>query len=128
MLYSHYSEVPKSAWPCKYFTPKEIACKGDGSLLIDTDALLKLDALRKAIGKPIIITSGYRSLEHNQRVGGSPRSQHMFGKAFDISLARHDRRALLDAAKSVGFTGFGLYSTFLHVDTARPRTWGEWND
>ena len=126
MLYSHHSKVPADMWPCKWFTPAEIACKGDGSIMIDTEALIKLDALRTAIGKPIIITSGYRSPKHNEAVGGSPNSKHKLGKAFDISLAGHDKEELYAAAKTVGFTGFGKYKTFMHVDTAKPREWGSW--
>lgn len=32
----------------------------------------------------IVITSGYRSIPHNRRVGGSPRSYHITGRAIDF--------------------------------------------
>ncbi|MBP8975105.1 MAG: peptidase M15A [Bacteroidetes bacterium] len=43
-----------------------------------------LDPLREALKKPIIISSGYRSPELNQAIGGSPTSQHCLGLAADI--------------------------------------------
>ena len=45
-----------------------------------------LDPLRAMIGRPIIITSGYRSKRVNELVGGSIFSQHMSGKAADIQV------------------------------------------
>ena len=45
-----------------------------------------LDPLRARIGRPIIITSGYRSQRVNKLVGGSKTSQHMLGKAADIHV------------------------------------------
>lgn len=45
-----------------------------------------LDPLRARIGRPIIITSGYRSKRVNELVGGSVFSQHMTGKAADIHV------------------------------------------
>jgi hypothetical protein len=42
------------------------------------------DKVREHFGKPIGITSGFRSIELNQRIGGSKNSQHMEGKALDI--------------------------------------------
>ena len=43
-----------------------------------------LDPLREAYGKPIRVTSGYRSEELNKAVGGSPTSDHRNGCAADI--------------------------------------------
>lgn len=43
-----------------------------------------LDPLREAWGKPIVVTSGYRSTKLNRAVGGSSRSQHCKGEAADI--------------------------------------------
>lgn len=43
-----------------------------------------LDPLREAYGKPIYISSGYRSETVNALVGGSKTSHHMKGQAADI--------------------------------------------
>ena len=45
-----------------------------------------LDPLRARIGRPIIITSGYRSQRVNELVGGSKTSQHLSGKAADFHV------------------------------------------
>ena len=122
-LYEHWSEVPRSAWPYRYFTPKELACKGTGELLVDHDAICKLEAMREIIGRPFIITSAYRSPLHNARVGGAPRSKHKEGKAFDIALAGHNKDALKQAAIKAGFGGIAFARSFIHVDTGARRTW-----
>jgi len=40
--------------------------------------------LRDAFGCPIYVSSGYRSAELNTAIGGSRRSQHVEGRAFDL--------------------------------------------
>jgi hypothetical protein len=45
---------------------------------------LILEPLRAALGAPIIVLSGYRSLKVNALAGGSRTSHHMEGRAADI--------------------------------------------
>jgi zinc D-Ala-D-Ala carboxypeptidase len=124
--YTHWSKVPKSAWRWKSFSPQEIACKGTGSLAINEDALDKLQALRDKLGRPLLLTSAYRSPEHNKRVGGAKNSQHMLGIAFDVRMENQDPQKFEAAARAVGFTGFGYYPKqgFMHIDTGAKRSWG----
>lgn len=54
-----------------------------------TDNLIQLvghvlDPLREAYGKPIIVSSGFRSIELNTAIGGVKTSQHCKGEAVDI--------------------------------------------
>jgi hypothetical protein len=42
--------------------------------------------IREHFGKPIIISSGYRSAELNKAIGGSLSSQHCSGEAIDIDM------------------------------------------
>lgn len=102
----------------KNFKLKEFQCK-DGSQLVKLDSQLlhKLQQLRDVIGKPIIINSGYRTKEYNKRVGGSPNSQHLKGKAADIKVKGISPEELARKAQEVGFDGIGIYKTFIHVDT-----------
>lgn len=46
--------------------------------------LSRLDQIREAYGKPIIITSGYRCPELNKIVGGKKNSQHLRAQAADL--------------------------------------------
>lgn len=43
-----------------------------------------LDPLRELYGHPILVSSGFRSLDLNRAVGGAKNSQHMKGEAADI--------------------------------------------
>jgi len=131
MLYSHYSNASGAGWRWSSFSPREIACKGTGKVLVNEGALDKLQALRDRLGKPLVLTSAYRSPEHNRRVGGAKNSLHMQGIAFDVRMDNHDPHEFEHAARAVGFTGFGYYprSGFMHIDTGPSRTWGtRWPD
>jgi zinc D-Ala-D-Ala carboxypeptidase len=121
--FNRWQDVPADYWRWPNFTPKELACKGTGELLVDEEALDKLQELRQRIGKPLQINSAYRSAKHNKAVGGSPNSQHLHGRAFDISLATVTPLELVKHAKAAGFTGIGRYDTFVHVDTGPAREW-----
>ena len=120
----HYTMLSPDDWRWANFTPKEIACKGTGLILIDEDAMDKLQAFREVLGMPFSPNSAYRSEVHNKAVGGAPRSMHRQGRAFDIPIGNGiSRNEVHRIAKEVGFTGFGDYKTFVHIDTGRARCW-----
>jgi len=122
MFYAHWEDVPPQHWPWGNFTPEELASQGDQSIMIDAEAIDRLQWTRGTVGR-MIVNSAYRDPIHNARVGGAPLSGHKFGHAFDISLRGHDRHGLLNTCRSAGFTGFGFYQTFLHVDCGGRRQW-----
>ncbi len=122
-FYKHWREVPASIWVWDSFKPYEIASHGDGSLLLVIPAMNTLQALRNKLDCPLIINDGYRDPLHNARIGGAPLSLHKKGLAFDISYHNVDKERLYNVAKEVGFSGFGHYSTFLHVDLGKKREW-----
>ena len=127
-FYEHFRDVPEGAWRWRNFSPAEIACRGTGKLLVNEAALDTLQALRDRLGTPLIVRSAYRSPEHNRAVGGATRSKHLDGAAFDIAMANHDPHDFEDAARAVGFLGFGFYpeprNDFMHVDLGPARSWG----
>ena len=45
-----------------------------------------LDPLREALGKPIIVSNGFRNPTVNRLVGGVPTSQHQSGEAVDFTV------------------------------------------
>ena len=45
-----------------------------------------LEPLRAFLGRPVVISSGYRSPKLNDAVGGVSASQHMYGQAADIGI------------------------------------------
>jgi zinc D-Ala-D-Ala carboxypeptidase len=125
--YAHWKQVPRtlSAWPCQYFQPREVACRGTGEVRISIKLLDHLDSLRRLLARPLTTLSVYRSQYHNARVGGAPMSLHVQGMAADIAIVGRDKKLIESLAQQVGFTGFGYYRTFLHIDLGRPRWWGK---
>lgn len=91
-----------------------------GETVVDPALLEKLNEIRKAYGKPIVINSGYRSPAHNAAVGGVKNSMHVQGKAADIrptaanAADLPELQRICDALNAEG--GVGFYNTFCHVD------------
>jgi hypothetical protein len=125
-----------------HFAAHEFDCK-DGTPypldLVEKDGtpyrisrLLKLcetlEVIREAAGgRPLRVTSGFRSLEYNRRLGSSDNSQHVKGRAADIQHPILTAGALhtlilklYNAHKLPWLGGLGHYITFVHVDV-RPR-------
>ena len=109
-------------WNWPDFTKAEMSCRHCGELFIWPEFMERLQTARNEVGRAFHILSAHRCSLHNARIGGAPLSQHL-RLAADISLRGHDKRALLMACRRAGFTGFGFYSTFLHIDLGRPRHW-----
>jgi uncharacterized protein YcbK (DUF882 family) len=118
----------------QYFTEKELADSRTGECHMDPSFMVKLIKLRELYGKPMRITSGYRSKETNAAVGGAENSPHMHGKAVDVYVSGVDALNLLVLAVDVGFSGIGVSqkgnSRFIHIDTMdnspsqpRPTIW-----
>ena len=103
----------------KYFTLSEFDSpdqKGSGSLM-DRNLLLQLDTIRENYGRPIRITSGYRTAEHNAKVGGVEFSSHTKGRAVDIACtSSQERHDLLKHIFAAGIHRVGIANTFIHID------------
>jgi len=99
-----------------YFSLKEFECPCCKHVMLHPDLLDKLVKLRHAYGEPLIINSGYRCISYNKKVGGVPGSYHLFGMAADIYIRGIIPKDLAIQADLVGFSGIGLYNTFIHVD------------
>jgi len=90
---------------------------------MDRDFLAKLDLAREIAGIPFKINSGYRTEEHNEKVGGKPNSSHRFGYAADIAIRNsRERHDILTALQEAGFNRFGIASGFIHVDNDPQKT------
>ena len=65
-----------------------------------------LQPLRDAIGRPVYVTSGYRSAKLNARVGGVKNSYHLRGLAADIHVDNEEHaKALFDILKRNTYVG-----------------------
>ena len=109
------------------FTVREFRCR-DGSdvVMIDESLVMLLQCIREHFGKPITITSGYRTAAHNAAVGGAKSSQHLLGRAADIQVADTTVEAVAAYAESLmpDWGGVGRYPVkagrtkgWVHVDT-----------
>lgn len=59
-----------------------------------------LDKARETLGMPIKVTSGFRSVELNKKVGGAANSQHTKGEAADLTC--YDNKKLFNILKKLG--------------------------
>jgi hypothetical protein len=48
-----------------------------------------MDTVRTMLGVPVLVTSWYRCLELNERIGSKPSSQHVLGCAVDFVAPRY---------------------------------------
>ena len=114
------------------FTVAEFACKdGSDPVFVDSSLAALLQKIRDHFGRPVVITSGYRTPEHNAEVGGSKSSQHLLGRAADIRVAGVSVEDVAAYAESLmpGWGGVGRYPVkagratgWVHVDTRQNKS------
>jgi len=109
----------------EYFTYEEFDSpdvQGSGQMM-SKKLIMILESVREELGKPIVITSGYRTPSHNNKVGGKLTSSHLKGLAVDIACKNSiDRFKLTSILLEVGFSRIGMGSTFIHVDIDKDKS------
>lgn len=108
-----------------HFYSTEFDCHGSGcctQTIVNEKLPIILEQIRAHFNAPITITSPYRCLTHNRRVGGAAGSRHSKGDAADIVVKGVAPRKVAQYAESIGILGIGLYETkndgyFVHIDT-----------
>jgi len=115
--------------PSKRLSWAELACK-DGTpypapwrTTRARDLAAAFEAVRDAVGLPLVVLSGYRTSAHNRAIGGARASQHVEGRALDLLPPRGWTVTQLAAvvAGVPAVRGIGVYPTFVHMDV-RPST------
>ncbi|MEM7422132.1 MAG: DUF882 domain-containing protein [Pseudomonadota bacterium] len=73
----------------------------------------------------IVLNSGYRTARRNRTIeGAAANSQHIHGRAADITVPGIANTAVHRTASAAGAHGLGRYSTFTHIDVGPPgRRW-----
>ena len=112
------------------FTVAEFACKdGSDPVFVDSSLAALLQKIRDHFGRPVVITSGYRTTEHNAAVGGSKSSQHLLGRAADFYVEGVPVATVAAYAETLlpGRGGIGRYpkdakhpkrmTGWVHIDT-----------
>lgn len=100
------------------FKVREFACKdGSDKILIDSDLVELLQKIRNNFNKPVKITSGYRTVEHNKKVGGEKNSYHLKGQASDFQVVGINPILVAMYCEKINAGGIGVYKNFTHIDT-----------
>jgi zinc D-Ala-D-Ala carboxypeptidase len=108
------------------FSKSEFDCKETGENGMTPDFMAMLQKLRTRYGKPMIITSGYRSPRHSIERRKAQPGTHAQGIACDIGVSGADAQMIVMLALELGFTGIGVSQKngsprFIHLDTAPRR-------
>jgi uncharacterized protein YcbK (DUF882 family) len=102
----------------QHFQRKEFACEcGCGFDTVDFATLAICNEVREFEGAPVIVTSGCRCKLHNEAIGGADSSQHTKARAADLEVSDPAKTYKYLCGQYPGKYGFGLYDTFVHVDT-----------
>jgi len=104
----------------KNFNRSEFACKcGCGFDTVDYELLLILEEVRAHFDKPVTIESGCRSYDYNKEIGGSEKSQHLYGRAADFKVkgTKPMEVYIYLNNKYPNKLGLGLYRSWVHLDT-----------
>lgn len=109
------------------FKVREFRCRdGTDTVMVDEALTVVLQCIRERFGKPVTITSGYRTAAHNAAVGGAKSSQHLLGRAADIRVEGVSVEDVAAYAESLmpDWGGVGRYPVkagratgWVHVDT-----------
>mgnify|MGYP006253469129 FL=1 len=102
-----------------HFETHEFDCPNlpNSGINMDSSFLQMLNDARSIAGIPFKITSGYRSVAHNKKIGGVQNSSHLIGKACDISIkSGQERYIILNALIQAGFRRLGVAKSFIHAD------------
>lgn len=112
------------------FKVREFYCRdGSDPIFVDSELVQCLQKIRNHFGKPVHITSGYRTAEHNAAVGGSKSSQHLLGRAADFYVEGVDVATVAAYAETLlpSRGGIGRYpkdakhptrkTGWVHIDT-----------
>ncbi len=126
------------------FRRSEFLCHcGCGQGLIRKDLVRALQAVREHVGSPMILTSAFRCVTHNDKVGGAKHSMHMAGIAADVFFVGQPLWYAYGAIMrvrpwAIDKGGIGIYppwkdsegrakGNFIHLDTRESQArWGKY--
>ena len=133
MFYGDWENVPEHAWVWSNFTPYEMRCRGTGKISVVIEFMDRLQNLREVFGGPLVVTSGFRDPEYNNKISSTGLTgPHTTGRAVDIRISGEDVYSVVRLAYRFGFMGIGVHQRgdfkkrFIHLDDLtenRPRIW-----
>lgn len=95
----------------KYFTDEETAGMQD-------KVVAAIDYARELCGFPLVLKSGFRTKEHNEKIGGAPDSAHCAGLAADLGAPLDPtlREKMIWALCVSGFKRIESATRHIHAD------------
>jgi hypothetical protein len=108
----------------RHFGLKEFRCRCCGRSDAAVALVFWLETFRRAVGRPLVINSGFRCPVRNVAVGGSVNSRHLIACAADVALPpgmNYDdfvdtaRRMIFDRWEIVTY----LSRTYVHIGAPR---------
>lgn len=111
----------------KNFELEEFACKDGTAVPVEyyencKELAENLQVLRDSLGVPLVVLSGYRTVEHNKKIGGAPGSFHLTASAADLKASTippskiYMRILELMEAGKMKKGGLKCYTTWVHYD------------
>ena len=125
-VYSKASEGNKLV--SNNFKVKEFACNdGSDAVFISPELVTILQKIRTHFGRPVTITSAFRSQAHNTKEGGVANSQHLYGTAADIVVTGVAPKKVAAYVETLmpKTGGIGIYKGFTHIDVRTKKA--RWN-
>jgi len=100
-----------------HFSDREMDCHCGCGKTVSPELLVRLEALRGMLDRPLPVNSGARCETYNRQVKGKLNSLHLKGLAVDLACRDGVLRSLIvRAAVALGFNGIGIAETFVHID------------
>ena len=91
---------------------------------VDVSVWAKLLRVQKQTNADYVVLHGVKEkTSTTANMGGRSNHIHLTPYAIDISVNDANRDITIKAASKAGFTGIGIYKTFLHLDTGARRAW-----
>ena len=114
-------EKTKNIQVTLHFNTKEFHCKCNNPLctytLYSPILFEKLEELRISCGsRPLYITSGFRCINWNSKIGGVSKSKHTVGLACDVAHSKLFPQEIAYRAKEIGFDFVYAGEGFAHLD------------
>lgn len=110
----------------EHFGVWEFKCKDNSRVIVLNKALVELlEKVRKHFKRPVVINSGYRTVQYNSRLpNSSPKSQHTLGNAADIRVTGVSPVNVYAYLNQLypNSHGLGVYNTFVHVDVREKKS------
>ena len=127
--------ITRVTWSTKrFFQAHEFRCRHCGIERMDETFVVRLEELRACVGKPLVVTSGYRCIDHPVEKARQGTGVHPMGLAGDLAVYGDLAVVVIGCALRLGFRGIGISQKgpharrFIHLDlyqgrADQPRPW-----